>query len=379
MTRQLVIAVCVRSITFDSPAGGLERAAADHVRGLAASGIRVFLLTPAAQIAGVPRGVEVVDVPWPRWSTKRGPLFSSAYAVWLRRARATVRTLSFDVLHLHGAAAGIQTTRSRWTSVANPHGMEEFARGSAIRRISRYPIRRLARRAKLADVVVATDEALVSPVFENLGLDSAQLRVIPNAVDVSRLRDLAGLQTFDRFTVVTVGRLVPNKGYDLLVNAFREKAVRAAMPSEWQWVHFGSGGERDRLLSIAQDADVPLEIREGRDDLEVQSAISSSDLFVQPSRYEGSSLTTLEAMAHGALIVATPVGGIPDKVTDGLTGFLATSVSAEGLSDAVVRALCADGAAIRSAAHARVSSDFDLRAATARYVQLYSDLAGAIG
>ena len=72
-----------------------------------------------------------------------------------------------------------------------------------------------------------------------------------------------------------------------------------------------------------------------------------ADVFVHATRYEGSSLVTLEAMAHGLPVVATRAGGIPDKVVDGETGRLV----APGDVDALARG--AEGPLARSGAGAR--------------------------
>jgi hypothetical protein len=60
-----------------------------------------------------------------------------------------------------------------------------------------------------------------------------------------------------------------------------------------------------------------------------------ADLFVHPTHYEGSSLVTLEAMAHGRAVVATRAGGIPDKVQDGITGLLVEPGAPAGLASAL--------------------------------------------
>jgi glycosyltransferase involved in cell wall biosynthesis len=60
-----------------------------------------------------------------------------------------------------------------------------------------------------------------------------------------------------------------------------------------------------------------------------------ADVFVHAPRYEGSSLVTLEAMAHGRPVVATRAGGIPDKVRDGETGRLVAAGDTEALSAAL--------------------------------------------
>ena len=63
--------------------------------------------------------------------------------------------------------------------------------------------------------------------------------------------------------------------------------------------------------------------RAGRvDDALLHALYEAADVFVHATRYEGSSLVTLEAMAHARCVVATRAGGIPDKVVPGATGWL---------------------------------------------------------
>lgn len=374
------LTVCVRSIQFADGVGGLERAAADHVRGLIANGVSVELVTPASGLRNIPEAVRVVDAPWPRWSPSRGPLFGLAYTLWVRRARRGILTTGGAVVHLHGAAAGVlrrtDVAELGRPAVVNPHGMEEFERSTRLRWILRLPIRRLSRRAKNASRVVATDTSLAPIVSQNLQVPASAVVVIPNAVDERRLivRGRAG-RAPSQFTIVTIGRLVSNKGYDLLLESLRAPAVRAALPKSWRWLHFGSGAQAKALLADSRRYTIPLTVLSGRSDREVQTALASSSLFVQPSRHEGSSLTTIEAMWHGRVIVATPVGGIPDKIIDGDTGFLAREVSASALSEALVKALSCEhntGRRAMEVARARFSID----ASTQAHLELYSELIG---
>ena len=372
MTALPRIAVAIRSIGFGDGVGGMERAGADHIRALAEAGVTVDLYTPRASLDDAPRGVHVHDVPWPTWAATRGPLFSAAYTQWVRRLGRALQTSEADIAHLHGGAVGALFTADGSSigrpAVTNPHGMEEYGDASSLRRLSRLPIRRLSQRSINASAVIATDRSLVTAVEHNLGVDRRRIHVIPNSVDVDKLRSLATLTQGNGFSIVTVGRVVHNKGYDLLITALA--TIARDLPAGWQWHHYGSGPESASLQSAAHQHSVPLHLHPGRSDAEVQSAIAASDLFVQPSRYEGSSLTTLEAMAQGCLIVGTRVGGIPDKIDDGVTGFLAEPDAAD-IAVAIGRALSSDGITIRHAAAARVRAEFSIAATTQRYIELY--------
>jgi glycosyltransferase involved in cell wall biosynthesis len=84
----------------------------------------------------------------------------------------------------------------------------------------------------------------------------------------------------------------------------------------------GGPGEKALRRRIPRhlEARVRLAGRVGDDVL--HALYASANAFVHATHYEGSSLVTLEAMAHGLPVVATRAGGIPDKVVDGETGLL---------------------------------------------------------
>ena len=68
------------------------------------------------------------------------------------------------------------------------------------------------------------------------------------------------------------------------------------------------------------------------DDADLHAWYEAASLFVHPTRYEGSSLVTLEAMAHRRAVVATRAGGLPDKVRPGVNGWLVPPDDADALA-----------------------------------------------
>lgn len=359
----------------------MERAAAEHVRGLIRYGAEVSIYTPKRFLQGpTPEGVRVVDVEWPRWNKGTGrPTFGLAYSIWCRTLASalTQNTNEIDIVHFHGASVGALTRRSPATppAVLNPHGMEEFGPANLKRLPNRIPLRALARRGKNACIIIATDTALIKAVESNLNVGKDKIHVIPNCVDVRRLDNLVVSPTANtRFTIVTVGRLVNNKGYDLLLGALKSSKLTALLPSDSLWIHYGSGPDSQKLaIAAASHPKVRLEIRKDRSDAEVQQGLASADLFVQPSRYEGSSLTTLEAMTHRRIVVGTAVGGIPDKLREGKTGFLAASASTEEISSAIERAFRANPS-VGDAARELVLNTFSSEASDLAYADLYARL-----
>ncbi len=365
--------------------GGLERAVADLTEGLIEAGTEVRLVTsgPIPMVENQ-KFRHVIFVSWPVIQNSSLNA-SAAYAIWLSRVRRTLhgRLRSNDVMHVHGAAAGILAALpGGHIRVLNPHGMEEFhqttLRGRASCTWQRHSVRS---GAAAADVVIATDTRLVETVEANLGSDQQKIRVIPNSVNTDLLERYSGNVTsnpkYPRPSgqlMVSIGRLVGNKGYDLLPDVLA--TVRTA-GKELQWLHIGVGPlsetiiQKIKILQLERYASLVGDL----DDQTTQSLLSKADLFIQPSRFEGSSLTVLEALAHGRPTVATAVGGIPDKVQHGITGLLAEP-SVMSLSNGVLRLLDDPASALAMGREGRtlVHKRFSLKAMTENYLALYQDL-----
>ncbi|MGQ9481228.1 MAG: glycosyltransferase, partial [Chloroflexus sp.] len=100
------------------------------------------------------------------------------------------------------------------------------------------------------------------------------------------------------------------------------------------------------------------------------------DLFIHPTRYEGSSLVTLEAMIHRRPVVASAIGGIPDKVFPGRNGLLVQPGDVDDLTVQLRAALAARDrwSAWGAESERIVRSTFDWPIVAAQTLQLYHEL-----
>ncbi|OGF64241.1 hypothetical protein A2661_00655 [Candidatus Giovannonibacteria bacterium RIFCSPHIGHO2_01_FULL_45_24] len=146
--------------------------------------------------------------------------------------------------------------------------------------------------------------------------------VIHNGVDIRKFQNLNSKFQANFKTIITVGRLVPKNGVDILIKAVAElKKDTLAVK-----LHIiGDGPERKRLehmtYGLKLKADVEFFDEVPYDDL--PKCLAQADVFARPSRSEGMGNAFVEALAAGLPIIGTPVGGISDIIKDGETGLFA--------------------------------------------------------
>lgn len=170
------------------------------------------------------------------------------------------------------------------------------------------------------------------------GVKPHALRVIPNGIDVDRVRELAQRpplpSSADEITIVGVGRLSPQKGFDLLVRA--HALVRQSEVAH-RLVIVGEGPDRSTLLQLARELGVGSTVLLPGFQANPFPQLAAADLFCLPSRYEGFPLTLLEALALGVPIVASDCAS--ELLADGTYGDLVTTGSVHELAVYIERHL----------------------------------------
>jgi glycosyltransferase involved in cell wall biosynthesis len=202
----------------------------------------------------------------------------------------------------------------------------------AIRRLQRLYARR-------ADAVIVPSEFLKSIVV-GWGVPPRRVRVIYNAVDLSGGSPNADRLDLppDRPIILTVARLVPWKGVDVLLRSFSK--LRAA-GSQALLVIVGDGEERPSLERLAADFGLAGDVRfvgEVAHD-QVMAFLHRATVFALASSYEGFSHVLLEALSANLPVVATDVGGNPEAIESGVNGLLVPSGDAGALAEAIGRIL----------------------------------------
>jgi glycosyltransferase involved in cell wall biosynthesis len=136
--------------------------------------------------------------------------------------------------------------------------------------------------------------------------------------------------------VVTAARLSPEKGINVLIDA--AERVLNVYPGA-RFLVFGDGSDRDHLEDLIAEADIghAFALCGFRNDLD--DLLANADLSVLPSHTEGLPNVVLEASAAGVPVVATRVGGTPEAIVDGETGWIVPPGDAVVLAGAVLNLL----------------------------------------
>lgn len=257
-------------------------------------------------------------------------------AVVLRRLRALARHA--DVVHAHGLRAGalaVLATRSlgaeRPAVVVTLHNLP--VGGSAVRAVARG-LEELVGRG--ADVVLGVSGDLVERArlrgarHTARALVPAPPRPVPDHTP-AQVRAELGVPE-EAALLVTIARLAPQKGLDLLLDA---ASLLESGQREVDWVVAGHGPLLADLERQVRDEALPVRFLGRRED--VADLLAAADVVVSTAYWEGQPIAIQEALHLGAAIVATDVGGTsevtgsaaqlvpsrPDAVADAVRGLLA--------------------------------------------------------
>jgi GalNAc-alpha-(1->4)-GalNAc-alpha-(1->3)-diNAcBac-PP-undecaprenol alpha-1,4-N-acetyl-D-galactosaminyltransferase len=157
--------------------------------------------------------------------------------------------------------------------------------------------------------------------------------VIPNPISSQFLVNHLSNGTTAHHTVVGMGRMGPEKGFDRLLTAFANCAERHP---DWILRIVGEGTERSRLHALAVKLGLESRIRLDTVTKEPEKVLHDSDLFVLSSRYEGFPMALLEAMACGLPVISFDCPSGPrEMIRDGIDGVLVPPDDVGALANAM--------------------------------------------
>jgi glycosyltransferase involved in cell wall biosynthesis len=347
--------------------GSLDREAFDvSLAALEKKIVKNDQLVTAAQAAGIP-------------ATK---IACSGRLDWraVRTLRQLVEEFGIDLIHCHepksriygllvSALTGVPlvTTNHNWTRQDLRTRLVEYVDACALRFCAR-------------SVAVSS---LVAEAMRRCFVPSPRISVIPNGIDLSRFQVVqaddslrASLGIPAGLPVVgSVGRLDIVKGHELLLDA---ASLTRQQGHDAAYLIVGEGVESENLRRRALDLGLADRVFFAGYQADVRKFVSIMDVFVQPSRREGTPMALLEAMAMQKAVVATPVGGVPFVVNSGTNGILLSSRTPGRLAQALSQLL--GDRALRSrlgkTAALHVQREYSARSMAQRYEALYWSVLG---
>ena len=226
-----------------------------------------------------------------------------------------------------------------------------------------------------ASRVVACSEGLRELAQETDA--DVKMDVIPDGLDLGRFEPIQRDACPEKVRVLTIGRLIPRKGFQFLIRALPQIVEKAAHNFEIEIV--GDGPHHGELLRLAENLGVSSHIHftGSVPYSELPEKYRNADIFTLPSLAEGMPLVVLEAMGTGLPIVASRVQGIDELVVEDVNGALFNAGNVDGLAHALLKLINAgeDRVEMGKASVERVKP-YDWKHIADAYLSLYTDILG---
>ncbi len=310
--------------------------------------------------------------------------------VALAKVYRLIRRFRPHIVHTHTAKAGfIGRIAARLAGVpVIVHTYHGHVLHGYYSPVKSWLLRRMERMlARLSDRLIAVSEQVKNDLVRYGVAPAAKIAVVPLGFELTpfltserfkgAFKEELGLDSSTKLVGI-VGRIFPVKNHRLFLDA----AVRLAREDER--VHFvvvGDGILRPEMERYVRELGFGSRVHFTGWRRDLSRIYASLDVLVVSSDNEGTPVSAIEAMASGVPVVATRVGGLPDLVINGMTGYLVPPRDPDALAAAVARILQDSQTAIRMGVVTReyVRERYTLERLIADVDQLYQDLLFAKG
>ena len=296
--------------------GGAERVMLDLAEGLSDRGLSVDLVLMHATgeyMHAVPNGVRIIDL-----NVRKLVTFVADFLRYVRRERPSI-VLSTLLLPDMAALIAKVVFGKRMRLISRQATMFTDALGVASFRTRQY-MRLVWLLLPVADQIVAISEGVSDDLGRRSSRTAEKTVTVYNPVVSTDINELSTCTLHHPWfldagtpTILSVGRLAPEKDYATLLRAFSE--VVRSRPA--RLVILGQGPERESLLSLAAELDVAERFDLPGFDVNPFRYMARASAFVLSSRYEGFGNVLVQAMACGAPVVSTDCPSGPSEILGG--------------------------------------------------------------
>lgn len=370
--------------------GGLARHVYDLSRALAVQGEEVHLITcfvPGAKSYELVDGVHVYRV---------HPVHTDTHDFldWVERlnqamiecAHNLIRLHNFDLIHAHDwlvARAGRNLKNSYRLPLISTIHATEFGRNGGIRNDIQRHINQIEWWLTYESwKVICCSKYMACEIAQVFQLPADKIRIIANGVEIKNVKPrLVDPGFHERYAapwekiVYFVGRLVPEKGVQVLIEAAPK--VLEQYPDA-KFVISGKGPHLEHLLELANNLGISHKVffTGFADDETRNMLLTVSDVAVFPSLYEPFGIVALEAMATRTPVIVSETGGLAEVIEHEVDGLKVYPGNVDSLANAISRLLCDQDLAHRlsQAAWDKVNSVYNWGVIAAETVKVYREV-----
>jgi len=276
-----------------------------------------------------------------------GPLNPAKDIVCISELKRIIDRGNYDLVHFHGSKAGLvgrvaAVLAGYKKTVVTAHNFVIYEEVPIAKKIIyRYGESLLSR---VTSKIITVSQALKHDLVRNYKITPEKIVPIYNGIDLAKYyqappRDQArgryGLKP-EMLVIGTVARMAPQKGLKYLIEAVAKICLHPDRTSpDILFVIAGDGPLKPELERFAVDIGMRDKVLFPGYIDDINELFACLDIFVIPSIAEGLSITTIEAMAAGLPVVASRVGGLPELVTEGVTGLLVEPRDTSALAAAI--------------------------------------------
>ncbi len=318
--------------------------------------------------------IEVIDFSKSVKLTKDGNLLKSIYVATLPKLKSLIKKFKPDIIHAHSASSygllGALTNFHPYLISIWGSDVYLFPKKSLVhRKIFEFSLSK-------ADLIFSTSKAMKS---ETQKYTDKEIFVLPFGVDTSVFKpnEMGKSSNNDSITIGTVKTLDYNYGIDLLLKAFKEVRKNYTNP-KLKLLIVGGGGMEHSLKKLSMDLEISVDTTftgfiNHKDVVKYHNML---DISIFPSISESFGVSVLEASACEKPVITSDVGGLPETVENGVTGFIFPSQNLNLLIEKIVKLIDDKNLRITmgKAGRERVKKYFEWKDSVNKMLQYYENV-----